>query len=81
MASRISETGTRRVRKAASIQPPTVLEPRGEVVPVGNLNLEDAIRQRAYELYLERGATPGGESEDWIVAEREVRSRQMQQAG
>jgi DUF2934 family protein len=44
-----------------------------------NGNLEDAIRRRAYELYLERrataGANPGDENQDWLLAEREVRSR------
>lgn len=44
------------------------------------INLEDAIRRRAYELYLERRATSGGESgdsnQDWLVAEREIRSLQ-----
>ncbi len=46
-----------------------------------NLNLEEAIRRRAYELYLERRATAGGENgygdenQDWLMAEREVRSR------
>jgi len=44
-----------------------------------NLNLEDAIRRRAYELYLERrataGANQGDESQDWLLAERVVRSR------
>ena len=39
------------------------------------LSLEDAIRQRAYELYLERGSRPGFAHEDWVRAEREVRSR------
>jgi hypothetical protein len=39
--------------------------------------VEEEIRLRAYELYLERGETPGHESEDWLIAEREVRSRQM----
>ena len=34
------------------------------------------IRERAYELYLERGDGPGDETEDWLRAEREVqRSR------
>ena len=80
MASRTTENGTRRVRKAASVQPPTVLESRRDMVPVGNL--EEEIRRRAYELYLERGSTPGSESEDWLIAEREVRSHQIhRQAG
>jgi hypothetical protein len=41
-------------------------------------NLEEAIRRRAYELYLERRATAGGEigdeNQDWLIAEREVLS-------
>ena len=39
------------------------------------LDLETQIRQRAYQLYEERGCTPGHESEDWIVAEREIVAR------
>ncbi len=35
-------------------------------------DLEAKIRARAYELYLERGSTPGFENEDWLRAEREV---------
>ena len=50
------------------------------VVPI---NLEEEIRRRAYELYLERRATAGDESgngngnenQDWLIAEREIRSR------
>jgi len=30
------------------------------------------IRQRAFEIYLERGAVPGHEEEDWQQAEREL---------
>jgi hypothetical protein len=46
-----------------------------------NSTLEEQIRRRAYELYLERRATSGGENgygdenQDWLMAEREVRSR------
>jgi hypothetical protein len=36
----------------------------------------DAIRTRAYYLYLERGATPGHELDDWLAAEREAQSIQ-----
>ena len=34
---------------------------------------EDEIRTRAYELYLARGAQPGGELEDWLRAESELK--------
>jgi len=44
-----------------------------------NLSLEDQIRRRAYELYLQRRATSGHESgnenQDWLMAEQEIRSR------
>jgi hypothetical protein len=33
---------------------------------------EQRIRCRAYEIYLERGAEPGHELEDWLQAEREL---------
>jgi len=39
------------------------------------LDLEAEIRRRAYELYEQRGRTPGYENEDWLVAESEIRAR------
>ena len=33
--------------------------------------LEEHIRTRAYQLYLERGAAPNGDVRDWLRAERE----------
>jgi hypothetical protein len=38
--------------------------------------LEEEIRRRAYELYLQRRATGG---ENWLLAEREIRSRRGDQ--
>jgi hypothetical protein len=38
------------------------------------LPIEEQIRQRAYELYLERGGESGSELEDWCEAEREIQS-------
>ena len=35
------------------------------------------IQQRAYELYLARGGAPGGELDDWLAAEREVRAMEI----
>jgi len=52
-------------------------ETRKNVVPI---NLEDEIRQRAFELYKQRGAGSGSEAEDWLAAEREVRQRYRQQS-
>jgi hypothetical protein len=39
------------------------------------IDLDAQIRQRAYELYQERGSAPGHETEDWTQAEQEVRDR------
>jgi hypothetical protein len=37
--------------------------------------LEEEIRRRAYEIFLERGGEHGRDLEDWLRAEREVVSR------
>jgi len=34
--------------------------------------LEQAIRQRAYELYIKRGKAPGHALDDWLEAEAEL---------
>ena len=38
------------------------------------IDLDDQIRRRAYELFEERGRTPGFENEDWLRAEHEIRN-------
>ncbi len=40
-----------------------------------SIDVEAKIRQRAYELYAERGYIPGFEEEDWLKAEREIVNR------
>lgn len=42
---------------------------------------EDRIRERAYEIYQARNGAAGDQLEDWLVAEREVRSRAPTQRG
>lgn len=37
--------------------------------------VEEKIRQRAYELFLERNGHAGSAEQDWLQAEAEVRSR------
>jgi hypothetical protein len=34
---------------------------------------EDEVRVRAYHRYLERGAMPGNDLDDWVEAEKELR--------
>ncbi len=45
---------------------------RPSVVP---FSLEEEIRRRAYELYEQRGPLLGSETDDWLVAEREILNR------
>ena len=46
-----------------------------ELLPQPEPMLEQAIRQRAYELYIERGMVPGHDLEDWLKAEAELVQR------
>jgi hypothetical protein len=41
-------------------------------VTTRTVDLQDAIRQRAYEIYKERGGQHGADLEDWVRAEKEV---------
>ncbi len=90
MARKTTENGiTKRSKKSGfSISPAAVqgaLEARengqpADQVPAGlPVNLEEEIRRRAYELYLQRAATAsngnGDENQDWLIAEREILSR------
>ena len=43
--------------------------------PISGAITEEQIRQRAYELYLERGGEDGHAEEDWLRAEAEIRGR------
>ena len=47
------------------------------VAPNGNgsVDVEQMIRQRAYELSEQRGFEPGREQEDWFTAEQQVRAK------
>jgi hypothetical protein len=40
---------------------------------------EQEIRNRAYEIYLQRGTQPGSEVEDWLQAERELATQSSNQ--
>jgi Protein of unknown function (DUF2934) len=50
---------------------PRVAEPE-------KLPLEERIRQRAYELYVQRGNESGSEFEDWLQAEEEIQAAEEQ---
>lgn len=68
---------SRKKKAVVSVMPaPTVEETRKTVQ---DARLEEEIRRRAYEIYLERNGSPGDEHQDWLIAEREVRARHQQQ--
>jgi hypothetical protein len=46
--------------------------------PKKTLPLEERIRRRAYELYVQRGNESGSELDDWLQAEEEIRRAQEQ---
>jgi hypothetical protein len=45
---------------------------RAKEAPIEPLPLEERIRRRAYELYIQRGSQSGSELDDWLQAEGEV---------
>jgi hypothetical protein len=40
-------------------------------------NMEEQIRRRAYEIYLERGGNGGSPEQDWLRAQEEIRARMV----
>ena len=50
----------------------TAAQTAGEEREVVLPSREEEIRNRAHEIYLERGGQPGYEVEDWLQAEREL---------
>jgi len=43
-----------------------------KAAPAKSKPTQDQIATRAYEIYLERGSTPGDPMQDWLRAEREL---------
>jgi Protein of unknown function (DUF2934) len=41
-------------------------------IVIENQEIQEAIRLKAYEIYLERNGTAGDEVGDWVIAERMV---------
>jgi hypothetical protein len=45
---------------------------RAKKLAIEELSLQERIRRRAYELYVERGNESGSELDDWLQAEEEI---------
>ena len=51
----------------------------GSRIPDPALDLQELIRRRAEEIYIQSGRIPGRDVENWTQAEQEVRERSTQQ--
>jgi len=45
---------------------------RAKEAQIDPLSLEERIRRRAYELYIQRSSQSGSDLEDWLQAEEEI---------
>ena len=45
---------------------------RAKEPPIETLSIEERVRRRAYELYVQRGNEAGSELDDWLQAEEEI---------
>jgi hypothetical protein len=71
---------TKKRLQTASIDQPTAMRSQGNNGEHAETteNARDRIALRAYELYLARGGTDGGDFDDWLEAEREVAGTNVQ---
>ena len=58
---------------------PSTLAPKSEE-PTVLIPIEQQIKQRAYELYEQRGRTDGHDLDDWLQAEYEIKGTQANAA-
>jgi hypothetical protein len=54
---------------------------RAKKPQIETLSLEERIRRRAYELYVERRNESGSELDDWLQAEEEIQRAEEQAVG
>ena len=63
-------TTTQKPDGEAAAQP----KPNGQSGPLELVPTEDDIRLRAYQRYLERGGEHGADFDDWVEAEKDLKS-------
>ena len=61
---------------AASTSPARAPGQTSDSLQTENLPLEERIRQRAHEIWLQNGGPPGTELIDWLEAEKEILEEQ-----
>ena len=65
-----AESGNGAVETPITVSAPVVTEIQGSP------GLEEKIRARAYEIYLQRGQNGGSPEQDWLLAVEEICGRQ-----
>jgi len=78
VSSKVSDISNAPAKRVSSVNPDAANSGNRNTSTASKANgdLEAAIRNRAYQIYEERGRTDGLAQEDWIQAEREVLQQQ-----
>ena len=74
MAKRTTTPSTRKRTTRKDADTLEVATGNGQLVPDDVAPTEEDIRLRAYHRYLERGGGHGADFDDWLEAERDLRS-------
>ncbi len=80
------QTSKKRVNKKTAAKKKTLKKTTAKKVSIKklkmkstpNVNLQnflDEVRKRAYEIFLQRGATYGNDLDDWLKAEKEIKQK------
>jgi len=69
------------LKKGVDIERTSAKEPAStSSVAADPVSLEEKIRARAYEIYLERGSLDGSSLDDWLSAEAQIHAGQPKKA-
>lgn len=79
------ERQTEQLRKKVDRHPDEIEKKSSTLAPKSDeptvlIQIEQQIRQRAYELYDQRGRADGHDLDDWLQAEREIKGTQTNAA-
>lgn len=73
---RKKSAGKKKTAKKVTAQKVSTKKLKKKVAPPVNLqNFLDEVRKRAYEIFLQRGATYGNDLDDWLKAEKEIKQK------
>jgi Protein of unknown function (DUF2934) len=75
MAKRTTTSSTRKRTTRKDVDRRDVATGNGQLAPDDVAPTEDDIRLRAYHRYLERGGGHGADFDDWLEAERDLKSQ------